>query len=438
MTGDLIPGWLGKLRQAMPASGLFQDKEWRMSPRPFPLSPDTVQRLERLGPVLHRFQKACNLIYRRSVRGSLPAWVAGYLDRGKPPELIEYGRAAALFESMPRVIRPDLVLRRSSFAVSELDTVPGGIGLTAWLNQTYEDMGQPVIGGRSGMIEGFASMFPAGADVVISQESSGYRPEMEWLVGQLGGDFAVQAAETYRPGTKPVYRFFELFDLKNVPFASRLVRQGQLSPPVNAPMKAYLEEKMWLALFWMKPLEAVWQRELRASNWEWLKEQIPYGWIMDPAPLPHHAVLPRLNVQNFLDIAAFSQKQRNLVLKISGFSDRAWGSRGVHMAMDLPQTEWAEAVQESLQSFEHHPYVLQKFRKGRIVRHPYWDEETGQEVRMKGRVRLCPYYFVPSDAPDARPKLSGVLATICPSDKKILHGMRDAIIVPCSIEEDGY
>ena len=45
---------------------------------------------------------------------------------------------------------------------------------------------------------------------------------------------------------------------------------------------------------------------------------------------------------------------------------------------------------------------------------------------MKGRVRLCPYYFVEGD----RVKLHGALATIVPADKKFLHGMRDAIMVP--------
>jgi hypothetical protein len=45
---------------------------------------------------------------------------------------------------------------------------------------------------------------------------------------------------------------------------------------------------------------------------------------------------------------------------------------------------------------------------------------------MKGRVRLCPYFFVEED----RVKLRGALATIAPADKKFLHGMRDAILVP--------
>jgi hypothetical protein len=51
---------------------------------------------------------------------------------------------------------------------------------------------------------------------------------------------------------------------------------------------------------------------------------------------------------------------------------------------------------------------------------------------MEGRARLCPYYFV--SAKDDSISLGGVLATICPADKKILHGMRDAILVPCRVE----
>ena len=52
---------------------------------------------------------------------------------------------------------------------------------------------------------------------------------------------------------------------------------------------------------------------------------------------------------------------------------------------------------------------------------------------MPGRVRLCPYYFVAGDGDAARPKLGGVLATIVPSDKKIVHGMKDAVLAPCSV-----
>lgn len=433
------------LRQELPAAGLFRDKDWRLSAKAFPLSPKTFEDLERLGPVLQRFQAASNLIYRRSLKGSLPGWVADYLDRGKPKDLIEYGRDTVDVESLPQVIRPDLVLREEGFAITELDTVPGGIGLTGWLNQAYSFLGESVIGGEQGMVEGFASLFPEGADIVISEESGDYRPEMEWLVDQLkgreGGSWRLENAESYEASDRAIYRFFELFDLPNIPFAKEIVGKRLSGPKISAPMKSFLEEKMWLALFWMRPLREVWKREMRSSNFSWLQEMIPYGWVVDPAPLPHHAVLPGLEVQSFEELAQFSQKDRELVLKVSGFSENAWGSRGVHMAMDLPQHEWAQVLQEALRSFHSQPYVLQRFHKGRIVEHPYWDEDSGQMRVMKGRVRLCPYYFVPGGKEGqaaGKPKLSGVLATICPEDKKILHGMRDAILVPCTVHEDGY
>jgi hypothetical protein len=37
---------------------------------------------------------------------------------------------------------------------------------------------------------------------------------------------------------------------------------------------------------------------------------------------------------------------------------------------------------------------------------------------------------------DGKAELTGILATICPADKKILHGMKDAIMVPCALRPD--
>ena len=73
---------------------------------------------------------------------------------------------------------------------------------------------------------------------------------------------------------------------------------------------------------------------------------------------------------------------------------------------------------------------MQRFHKGRLFEHSYWDPDSGELKVMKGRVRLCPYYFVESD----RVKLRGALATIVPADKKFLHGMSEAILVPSKAE----
>jgi hypothetical protein len=50
-------------------------------------------------------------------------------------------------------------------------------------------------------------------------------------------------------------------------------------------------------------------------------------------------------------------------------------------------------------------------------------------VPADGRVRLCPYFFVDGDTVE----LSGILSTFCPADKKIIHGMSDAALLPCHL-----
>ncbi|HEY8966224.1 MAG TPA: hypothetical protein VIM58_07265 [Candidatus Methylacidiphilales bacterium] len=411
------------IRSKIPSGGLFAEKEWRIAPEAFPLSPQHVEKLEKLGHVLHLFAKACNLLYRQSVRGKQPAWIADLLDRGKPPELVALSRADAVAQEVPAVIRPDLLVTEEGFALCEVDSIPGGIGLTAWLSETYAALGEEVLGGADGMRQGFASVFPEG-DVVISEEAATYRPEFEFLVGPE----RVKAAESYRFNGHPVYRFFEGFDWPNLPTIRESYAPEAQAGKMTPPLKPYLEEKLWLALFWLRPLLPFWRRELGDKGVKLLKETIPYTWLVDPAPLPPHAVLPGLDIQSWAEMASFSQKERELVLKISGFSDQAWGSRGVHVGSDLASGEWQSRIDRALADYGTHPHILQRFAKGAVLDHAYGDED-GKIVPMKGRARLCPYYFVPPGGGDY-PVLGGALVTFCPADKKLVHGMRDAVLVP--------
>jgi len=419
------------VESAVPPEGLFADKDWLISPTALPLTGKFVDELERLGYRLWLFVRACNLLYQQSVKGKQPGWIADYLDRGKPEELRELARAREFRDDLPRVLRPDLVLTEEGYTIAELDNVPGGIGLTGWLNQTYAGLGEDVIGGASGMIEGFRSILPAGADILVSEEAATYRPEMQWLARQAGDGYAVRdAGDGTQEGTRNVYRFFELFDIPNISGISRIIGQMRTgNVRVTPPFKPYLEEKMWFALFWLRPLRDFWRRELTERHFLKLQEVIPYTWLLDPTPLPQHAVIPLLEIHSWEELKHFSQKQRELILKISGFSETAWGSRGVELGTDLAQGAWAAAIRNALEEFGTHPHILQKFHKGRLLEHPYRDR-TGVMRTMQGRVRLCPYYFVF----DGRTHLRGTLATICPADKKLLHGMKDAILTPGRVE----
>jgi hypothetical protein len=405
------------VRDRLPTEGLFADKTWRIAPNAFALSPAHVTLLEKLGLVLHRFNTACNLLYRQSAAGKAHPWVAPLLDAGKPPELVALSRHDKVKGHVPAVIRPDLILTDDGFALSELDSVPGGIGLTAWLAETYTALGDPVLGGAEGMRAGFASVLPEG-DVLISEESATYRPEMEWLVGAE----RVKSVEDYAPGDKPAYRFFEAFDF---PKLEKFRASWQPGMPLTPPLKPYLEEKLWLALFWSRPLQDFWRQEIGEKGQKLLQGVIPYSWVLDPAPLPIHAVIPELGIQSWAEMDRFSQKQRDLVLKISGFSELAWGARGVHVGSDMPAEEWSALIRAGLDEFSTHPSVLQRFVKGALAAQDYL-AENGEIVAMNGRARVSPYYFVANE----RVSLGGVLVTLCPPDKKLLHGMRDAVISP--------
>ena len=106
---------------------------------------------------------------------------------------------------------------------------------------------------------------------------------------------------------------------------------------------------------------------------------------------------------------------------------------GVYLGSDLSHADWAAAVGDALTHFEQSPRVLQRYHKPGLVEAQWYDFAGNTLVPMKGRVRLCPYYFVAGDGDAARAGLGGVLATICPADKKIIHGMTDAIFAPCAV-----
>jgi len=424
----------------MPSGGLFAGQTWRIAPEPFSLGKELGEELESLGRVLLQFNRAANLLYRQSVAGKQPPWVAQWLDKGKPTKIVSVQRTTALKNELPRVIRPDLLLTEDGLVLTELDAVPGGIGLTAWLNQTYSMMGVEVIGGADSMLHGFGSIFGETrvVHVVVSEESAMYRPEMAWAcreLNALGYCFALGDTEPFEfADGDGVYRFFELFDLDRVRVTDALfeaaVRKRILLTP---PPKAFFEEKMLLALLWNDRLYDFWRREVGASFFLRLKNLVPYTWVVDPTPIPPQAVIPEISLTDWQELKNLSQRDRELILKVSGFSPEAWGSRGVHLGSDLSAADWAQVVDNALAAFEESPYVLQRFARPKLVPATWFDFEKNEPVATNGRVRLCPYYFVSGDGDDARAKLGGVLATICPADKKPIHGMSEAILAPCGV-----
>ena len=406
-----------QLQESLPSNGLFRGKSWRWSDQPWMMDADEVRWLEGLGKKLAVFQRAADKLYRESALGNQPSWVAEWLDLGKPEEVIRVGREAK--GVLPRLIRPDLIRTESGWALTEIDAVPGGVGLTAWLQEAYAKLGHEVLGGAGGMRSIASEILGDDGEVVISEEAGDYRPEWEWLVGKG----RVQSAESYRPKKGAAYRFFEMFDWMRFEGIRHSKEDGV---KWEAPLKAYLEEKLWWALFWMKPLEEWWRKELGEGYFKELRALVPRAWPLRPMELPPEGVLPELGIQSWSELEGFSQKARELVVKISGFSPRAWGSKGVFLGSDHPKERWVQEVRRALGEWSTQPHLLQKFEHPVSVTHPVWSEERGEMVDGKWRLRLCPFYLVTGE----KVELKGALATLCPTDKKLIHGMEEAVLVP--------
>ena len=149
--------------------------------------------------------------------------------------------------------------------------------------------------------------------------------------------------------------------------------------------------------------------------------------------MPPYGVIPGLEigntpVQGWHELMDLTQKERQMVIKPSGFSPESWGSRGVVVGHDVSGEVWKETMKKVLQQFPNQTSILQKFYKGKRVPVSYLDKKSGQLKTMQSRVRLTPYYFVV----EKTTYLAGILATLCPQDKKKIHGMADAVMVPCA------
>lgn len=439
----------------VPGAGSNGFRTHLIAPEPFPLTSEQFDTLHKLGPALASFYAAVNDLYLKRRFD----WVNDYLDRGKPDDLLRHAAMHYNKRALPRVIRPDILITNDGLVITELDSVPGGMGHLDCLSAAYESAGFELIGSHRGMRDGFAAILRNAAQsadpvcgIIVSDESEDYRPEMKYLAGELSRA-GIRALELHPrdveftedglfadvDGAKlrldVVYRFFELFDLLNIP-KSELISYAARKKlvAITPPYKPHLEEKLLMALLHSDSLTGFWREAVGEENFELLRRLVAPTYVFDNRLAPPHAEISGFcwrggPIRDWRAIRDATQKERRLVIKPSGFSPLAWGSRGVVVGQDVSQDDWSAAVDRALGDFDRSPWVLQPFREPSISRVKYFDGACGAMSEMESRVRLCPYYF----SIEGGIKLGGVMATACPKDKKLIHGMVDAIIAPCRV-----
>lgn len=430
---------------------------WRITPEPVALPASVLSQLAPLGAHLLAFNKAANELYLDSVKGKAPAWVAELLDAGKPEGVVNFQRMNRLKNELPRVIRPDLVVDESGRLVAcELDSIPGGLGQTTGMSLDHAALGGQILGGSAGIVDQMMAMLRDAAGqadpyvaIVVSDEAEDYRAELTYLAERLNAaglravalhpKALVYDGEGFldAPGGQRIdliYRFFELFDLANVPKAELIlyaVKKNQVA--MTPPPKAYLEEKLLFALYHHPALRALWKAKLSPEALAALDALLPETWVVDPTPVPPQAgilgLMPNgLPLTDWRQLADLPKKERAFVLKPSGFSSLAWGSKGVAFGHDLSTEDWKAALENAMAAFPKQPYILQRYTKPVRTSLEHYDFAREALRTIEGRMRLCPYYFVVGQ----EAHLGGALVTVAPPDKLAIHGMVDAVMAPAS------
>lgn len=458
--------------QHLPQQPLYNTGDgvgWQLASTPFTLDADICKQFKQLGPVLYQWQQASQTLYNDSLKNKKHPWLAKLLNQGKPDDLLRFAQMKRFKKMVPLVLRPDILLTEDGIKMTELDWVPGGIGFTSAMNKAYRHSGFEVQESDKTMPLAFLQMLknqipnvdtPTIA-IVVGGDFMDYWLEMQWLVNTIKPDYphihlvhpkaidwqdgrlVFEDDDKNQHPIDLVYRFFEHYDLLNIPKIELIqyaAKKGAVH--VTPPFKPVFEEKMWMALLHHPALKTDWQALMGKDNFEFLSGIVPATWILDPTPLPPQAIIPDLTVsgepvQDFSALKGLSQKERQKVVKVSGYSPSGWGSKSVVIGHDVSGEDWDAAIDYALSQFEKNPYIMQIYHKPKAVDVQRFDISSKTSTPFKGRIRLCPYYFVMDSVLQAEngktPTIewAGTLATICPADKKIIHGMKDAMMTAC-------
>jgi hypothetical protein len=83
------------------ATNQSQGLGWQLAATPFDLEPEQIEQLQALGPALWHFSQALNQLYFESLAGRAPAFVASWLNTGKPADLLQFSQQKRLRQQLP-------------------------------------------------------------------------------------------------------------------------------------------------------------------------------------------------------------------------------------------------------------------------------------------------------------------------------------------------
>jgi hypothetical protein len=127
---------------------------------------------------------------------------------------------------------------------------------------------------------------------------------------------------------------------------NRFHPDGQLPADAAIAAPPALRAAVWPALLRLRPLRDFWERALRRDALEALMQILPDAWLLDPAPLPPGAVIPRLELASW---EAFAPAESSSSVAFSTSPAASDQQTPVHNSADLLAP---------LRGFPHAPHIL--------------------------------------------------------------------------------
>ncbi|MBU0766464.1 hypothetical protein KKF55_01605 [Patescibacteria group bacterium] len=391
---------------------------FRMSADPLVL-PEQVE-LQRYGDALSAYYAACKKIY--DALDDDHHWKK-YLDHSKPDWMLEH---AGKEDRDHIFLRPDFILTEDQPVVTEIETSPFGLGLSYFLDKAYKKAGKPTSADESQLLDLLKEAAGDSICFVVTDYTDQYRGQFVYLAQELESKMGMRAVvvnpdEVQVSGNQciannehfsSIYRAFYLHQTVDDPQLRKIALFDRAIPPC----KPQLEEKALMGILWEPEFQDMLNTELGEDTFATLKAIIPRTWVVDKERIPKE-----LGISCWGDLANLSRKQRQFILKTSGFSaDGSW-AKGVVFLEKLSKDKCRDTMEGA--AIADGLYVLQEFKRGAKFRHKYFDFHESEMKEMNGRVRLTPYYSV------ANGKMITAKATMR-ENTDLIHGSVDSINVP--------
>lgn len=388
-----------------PLFGEYKDVPWLISPSWFELTTAQILELKRLGHLLYHFLKVCNNLYFENKK------VARFVEQGKPRKVISLQRN--LPNEIPFLVRPDIVLTKDGFKVSEIEIIVGGMGMGSKIKEAYLSVVPSLKPYPKSILKSFLRTVEKIVNhkriLLVPSFLSRYLPELKVfsrLCQREGYDVEAIPPEEVKKTTKAgmIWRLFEAYewdriDLPNV--------------PIYPPLKQFMEEKIWMALLHHEDYRNFWKNKL-GEDFDVLKKYILSTWIIRESYLP----MPLSELVNL------GRKKRQYVTKLSGYSEKAWGGKSFIYWGEPSNKKWRDFLLNAIRSKE--LYILQEFQDSKKYSFPVLINGEVKPIDNL-RIRLCPFYFKIGEEVE----LGDIIVTL--RKAKNVHGAIDSIRIPVAI-----